>query len=631
MEKTYPFLLPSELENTNVTRSIRDELSTPKDDLRQVSESIRGILSGKPMNSLTTNNNNNNVINTNDQRGLRSIAPAGTARNAERQRLAFQRRKETVLKREKEGIDKKALRVASSVTDTAWEIKREMEIEGNEAGYRSEATMKRLKASIASSALLEGGKNWIGKRLSESKSISNNPPQLESSSSSVASGGVDQDTMTVNRSLEGGTLNASPRNNLVVDKSQEQNVAFSDAVLIEPEFAEPTIVEPTAVEPQMMNSQTVVEPSVVQSQVVEPNVANVRNEVEIDMNMDIGDVTESELNTERLRLIAVLQSCLEQPEQTWLRPELLSNDEVGNVYEQKHEQENESYFFSQRPSTINQKATNEPFLPSPNDFIEEEDPWEKVITELVTAKSELEVASELNGIGTMSKEEIVIELYNMQQTVDAITISVQAAAGQASANYLRTELLGESQKDVNSFESSVSAEPFSIDLDDTIVQEVETVDTPLTSESFREVSDPSETVVIADVIESDKSSPATTAMPKSPETVPADVEFRVSKFDEVQRDTSDSQLNDDYVLAADVELVTDDVEVETVKESNTMNSAAVNEEESNESEQKDNVILTLTLRTLDVLFFVTEKTITVGSAWLQFDFMIDDLEPWYKS
>lgn len=645
MEQTYPFLLPSEIENTNVTRSIYDELSTPQDELQKVSESIRGILSGK-----SSSSNNNNIINTNNnmnnpRRSLKSIAPAGTstARNNERQKLAFQRKKETILKREKEGIDKKALRAASSVTDAAWEIKREMQIEGNEAGYRSEATMKRLKATIASSALLEGGKNWIGKRLGSGSDSSSGTPQLGSGS----------DSSNVTPQFDGSTsVSSSGGNAMMVDNTfgettaeQEPSEVINDAVIIEPEFTEPTFeyVEPTST---TFDQEVATVSGINNDDNVYQTDANA-----IDNNF-INEINENELNAERLRLISILQLCLEQPDQTWLRPDLVSADKIYNEQNNNSEQQqSEPYYSSQKPMTGQPKAMSEPFFASANDIIEE-DPWEKVITAMVSAKSELEVSTELNGIGTkMSNEEIVSELYNMQRIVDAITMSVEAAAGVDSANFLRTELLGDTQKmnfnnpdttaatTVNlqqQYENEIPTERTSSDFEMTNNQvgtsfenefTVETIPQNIESTSYSvnegddmynyDTSDPLEAVVVTDVIQEENQFVPENPVTKPPEQILADVEFEVSKTNEIY-DVSDSSSNDDVVVA-EVELLTDDIEVETVKESNPMNSAAVSEEESDRVEGKENFIVTLTLRTLDVLFFITEKTFTVSVATFSAD------------
>ena len=95
------------------------------------------------------------------RRGLRSVARGGTSvsRSAERQKRAYKRRRETVLAREKEGVDRKIRRGVEGVSDAAAEIRREMSVEGNRAGYRAEATAKAIEAGT--NKVLEAGTNKV--------------------------------------------------------------------------------------------------------------------------------------------------------------------------------------------------------------------------------------------------------------------------------------------------------------------------------------------------------------------------------------------------------------------------------------------------------------------------------------
>lgn len=133
------FILPPSKYSPSAQRNIYEELNTPMDEIRSVTKAIKDILSGKTVS---------------ENRGLRSVAAANAGRSAERQQKAYERRKETVLKREKEGIDRKVARATSGISDAAWELKREMEIEGNEAGYRAKNVQRRLEGTFESLGLL---------------------------------------------------------------------------------------------------------------------------------------------------------------------------------------------------------------------------------------------------------------------------------------------------------------------------------------------------------------------------------------------------------------------------------------------------------------------------------------------
>ena len=111
-----------------------EELNTPLDEIKSVTQSIRDILmKGESAASSA-------------QRGIRSAAPAGQKTRTERQQRAYQKRKQTVLKREKEGIDVR--RVAGTVVDAAYEVGRDLKVEVNKPGYKTQ----RVRTAIAAGA-----------------------------------------------------------------------------------------------------------------------------------------------------------------------------------------------------------------------------------------------------------------------------------------------------------------------------------------------------------------------------------------------------------------------------------------------------------------------------------------------
>jgi len=153
------FILPPSKYSEGVETSVFEELNTPMDEIKSVTAAIRDILSGKGV--------------SND-RGLKSVAKS----RADRQFSAYTRKRNTVLKREKEGIDAKTVRAASSVTDSIWELKREMEVEGNEAGYKAKDVQQRLGGTLESVGLLGRGQNKVLRGIGErifGKDLTNSP------------------------------------------------------------------------------------------------------------------------------------------------------------------------------------------------------------------------------------------------------------------------------------------------------------------------------------------------------------------------------------------------------------------------------------------------------------------------
>ena len=113
--------------------NLYEELNTPLDEIKSVTQAIQDILKGETSASSS-------------QRGIRSAAPAGQKTRTERQQRAYQKRKQTVLKREKEGLDVR--RVAGTVVDAAYEVRRDLQVEVNKPGYKTE----RVRTAIAAGA-----------------------------------------------------------------------------------------------------------------------------------------------------------------------------------------------------------------------------------------------------------------------------------------------------------------------------------------------------------------------------------------------------------------------------------------------------------------------------------------------
>lgn len=120
---------PMNLDDVN----LYEELNTPLDEIKSVTQAIQDILKGETAASTS-------------QRGIRSAAPAGQKTRTERQQRAYQKRKQSVLKREKEGLDVR--RVAGTVVDAAYEVRRDLQVEVNKPGYKTE----RVRTAIAAGA-----------------------------------------------------------------------------------------------------------------------------------------------------------------------------------------------------------------------------------------------------------------------------------------------------------------------------------------------------------------------------------------------------------------------------------------------------------------------------------------------
>jgi hypothetical protein len=127
--------------------NLYEEFNTPLDEIRSVTKSIRDILSGDASTSAP-------------QRGLRSAAPAGEKTRTERQQRAYQKRKQTVLKREKEvGVDVR--RVTGTFVDAAWEVKQDGGSPDGHCGGRRNDVASHCRSEAGTTGSVEEHFVWI--------------------------------------------------------------------------------------------------------------------------------------------------------------------------------------------------------------------------------------------------------------------------------------------------------------------------------------------------------------------------------------------------------------------------------------------------------------------------------------
>ena len=119
-------------------RTVLEELNSPLDEIKSVTQSIRAILNGE-------------APTFSSGRSLRTVAPAGQSKMGERQRRAYARRKKTTLKNE--GTVNIGL---SNLVDAAWEMKRELQVESSQPGYRTETIRNAIEAGAQTTARVIG-------------------------------------------------------------------------------------------------------------------------------------------------------------------------------------------------------------------------------------------------------------------------------------------------------------------------------------------------------------------------------------------------------------------------------------------------------------------------------------------
>jgi len=489
------FVLPPSKYGEGVEPNVRDELNTVGDEIRSVTESVRDILSGKGVDG--------DGVDTSPRRGLRSVAPAGTgSKAAERQRRAYQRRKETVLAREKEGIDKKFRRGVESVTDAAAEIKREMAVEGNRAGYRSEKAVKAIEGKAAA-AMLEAG---------------------------ITGEGWGQLPLGIGQRLFGG---------LSGGRNEPARAELREAVVVMPVL------------------------------------------------------TREDLLEEKARFAAAIRLCLEAPEKTWLTPVVT-----------------EEFSFENR--AFDEKAL------------------EDVITTMICVRDDLEVEE---AIDEPEMEDIFEELRQMNANVNTLTSLAAVASDYEAAERLKAELLGLSSGDEGSLMISL----------DQVVSDYEIAKAQQEAAAAREAEERARAAAVAAEAERRTRAQAASQTPGAPpmnysevgskivdavvdaevvsdpstpffagnfvdnfgDSVYGDIQgaeavfvdnaesIRVIGADQVEILMGDEDLDDDYFDVKAAASVSDDEM----------------SREIDDGDREPPIVFKFLLRTLDVIFFVAEKTL----------------------
>jgi hypothetical protein len=142
----------SSFQETKLTDKVdlRKEFSTPQDEIKSVSAEIKQIFQQADAQvtprSLSSSRAASAQQLISSATSLKSTARRGTARLSQ----AYQRQQKTKLAREKENIAQTGTRFASRAIDSAYQVKRELQIEPNQPGYKT----KRLRQATASTARL---------------------------------------------------------------------------------------------------------------------------------------------------------------------------------------------------------------------------------------------------------------------------------------------------------------------------------------------------------------------------------------------------------------------------------------------------------------------------------------------
>uniref|UniRef100_A0A7S2U5J3 Uncharacterized protein n=1 Tax=Attheya septentrionalis TaxID=420275 RepID=A0A7S2U5J3_9STRA len=520
-------------------------------------ESIRASISTRLYKSdpLASSSSSSSSAATNPRRGLKTVASGGrsTMNGGEdrdgRQARAFQRRKQVLQREEKEPFN--VGRMAAGMTDAAFELKRELQVETSEPGYRTEPIRNAIASGISATAAL--GEASARRRLGE-RLFGNNQEEI--------------------------------------DEKEVWNL--KEATTFDEE----------------------------------------EKEYESSSSPSRSSFTANDLRAERVRLAAELRFCLQSPELSWLAPDVLM----------QRQEETPAF-------TVDDKALSD------------------VITNMVCTRDDLDarlvVTPNNKGNGNDNdnleeEEDVMQELRNLQNSVQNIRARAAMAAGYQAANLLYSELMGRGNNnstDATTIATNTRDERVSIlelldtpvlleeEEEETITEEMQEVATlpdpikpiePTMMEATPVVEvkvEPIRPVILDAEVEPSPSSVGIDDELTAPSPSFSDVSFFANAVDEpldaqvVMEDNhnlihdqeesrdvviveEDMEKGDKNMLVTATELVSDDEYDETVFKS--VKTVLEVEEDDDDDAQKENAITLVTLRALDIVFFVAEKALTKG-------------------
>jgi hypothetical protein len=248
-------------DSTTSKKEIVDDMRLPMDEFKSVSNDIRDILK------------TGGAAGPASRRGLKTPAPAGRKNSKERFANALQRKQVTTLRQEKENPFAKSARVTSQFIDTAYELKRELQVEPNQPGYKTK--MIRATAVDVTKRLKSGATQILAAAKREKSSAQLQGATEQGEELSLKSAAVqDQDNV------------------------MDATVAAFEAA------AQPKVVEtPIASKPETKKAAFF-------------STTVTADEVQL----------QGQLKAELSSLIRRLETCIDSPETTWLQPSLVENE-----------------------------------------------------------------------------------------------------------------------------------------------------------------------------------------------------------------------------------------------------------------------------------------------------------------
>jgi hypothetical protein len=637
---------------TTATTTTFDDMKLPMDEIKSISYDIREILK------------TGGAAGPASRRGLKTAARAGSKNSKERFAKALQRKQVTTLRQEKENPMGKSGRVASQFLDTAYELKRELQVEPNKPGYKT----KNVRATVADvSNRLKSGATKILAAASRDK------PALLQGSAPKKGAALPLKSATVQDNVMDATVAAfkaaaQPKVNVMdatvaafkaaaqpevvetpITPKPETNKASFFSTAVRRVLATATEEKPTqsqgaakeredvplksaTIQDNAMDATVAAFKAAAQPKVVETPIApkpETKKAAFFSTTVTAEEVQlQGELKAELSSLIHRLEICIYSPETTWLQPDIV-----------------ESVFFAE--------LTSESIEP--------------IITTMVNAKQILVEEKKLKSKSASSKltRSLFDSLVVGKELLDDVIETAQSSGSQAMVDYLQRQLfhgdddtldrglnlvsrLGYVEQQILSFEEGTTTAPQGVQkpaplesfeefvtqafgTKKQVVEEPVFVEPP--SETFESVVMEEEDILV-ETYKADEEAiryvvaemvPTKPASKKGaskasysyvdvvPETyvdvVPETQDAEVYDYLVTPEQVGDNEVLSDDEASVYADIVTDDDDDYDESKAKAVSSAPEDDEER--EAEKPNALIQLTLRSLDVLLFLIEKAVTV--------------------
>lgn len=557
--------------------SAKDSMTTPMDEIKSVTTAVADIL--KTGCGATRSGGDGAT-------GVLRNAAAKRASNAQTFQRTYQQAKA------KEARSKDPTRAAAGVVDTAWQLKRELQVEQNVPGYKTDKVKKQLGAAKDSTQqLLQGARNaWNLEREKTNRLLSQT-----ASKEREENNGIMDTAASVNKNEEISAQQLQQQRQIQEEARQRQ-----ERLEVERRFQQ-ELQEKQQLQ-QEQTRQQVMDDLVAQKKLWRAQKREQTKQLQLLENLLLQECT---------RLQHQLQNCIVNPEQTWLRAEII-----------------------------------EGILEFDQDLIRQ------VVTEMIATRNSIKELVQAKEFKTLSNEQRIDQiLYELRVDVQAklaeLARDAECAVSEGAARALTKELVEGSKEEHTVENNVVQAIPVLLRLEELQQHFEELLDVgeePTGNETKKaenwgffsyftnpvadsdNLSEPyagtMESEVDIDegidvVVGQAKDATESEIVDVIPEAfVYAVATTPVASVSERAREADDG-ISNAAAAAADafassvVELVSDDDFEEAVGE--TKQAVAVFDDDNEAIEgtgnEKPNVIFTLLLRSLDIMFFLLEKTL----------------------